>query len=1743
LTSTTISIGSGILTAGGTVTGSTSFTAGGTLDLGAYTHTGSVDFAGNAATISLAGGTITGSVDSTSSSNGTIVTSSGINIIKGDIGASYAVNLNIGNSAPLSLFGSNININSTTNNASSGDLVFWANNANVSGNFNSNRIGNYYGISSNSYNLDNVAITAIYMGSYNAGTLPIWNISGTSSIDVSSQIAGSNIILASNTTLTLMGTTTVNAPIKGNSSGDGTLVISPGSSNIVTLNGMIGNNNINRISNIHIDAGNIYVSENIYSDITYLSGLSSLYPANIIINGTIDFAGNNGLLEALSGITIDGSLISTGSTNASPSGIVNLGCNTTITGSLGSTNAPISTLTLATGANATISGSIISDSVSLQGKAILNATNNIMAKSLTIGNGKISMGGNISNTTGASNPTLLTFTANGRIELGTYTFYGDIDCAGFAVVIDQSKGGILTGSVLNNQNATSVIYTPISGYTINSSSGGAHYELRFDSNSSSTLTVQSSTLKILDTTNDSNLDNLSSGIGIIDLTNNTGSISIIGNIGDSYALNKIKWLDNNSIVLTNTSLRATDIEGGGAGSRIISTGIDFLAGTIGADSAITINNAATLTLHDNTTVNTTINGQSSNHGTLVINPGTSKTIDINKSIGANYNLYSTLLKTGTINLNSLNLSSDVEFNASDVTLNIKNSTITGNIDFDNQDNAIIYLEGSNVNGDIFSSPLTQNDYKGSVIVTGSSATTINTLGLNNSAIESLTVDDAASLNVGGVAYINSITLTASGAVNIDSVLNASTISVGSGLLQTGGNINSVSAGPSSISFTDNGTITSGSNGSAGIYASIDFAGNDSTVNASAIIGVVSTTAASTGNLNLEQGIYGNIGSSAHPLNSVTVSTKSDDTSHSHNLYTKTLNIGSGLGNSFVINSSKFAVDNIHINANDALIINGASTGGVIKNLTGDTGSIFITAHALESTNLSPDTLSVSTIVSTANSSINFHLNNTKSQSNLILGEDTIVDSGSITLSNNSYIFIASGKSLTATSSSTIKLGSGGYIADQIDTAALSQINTILGASAITSLSQNGGTFTSEFSGTLPQIGTNTKSLTNLILGGTSSTIHEIKGNIYALNTTIKAGPTIKLANNITIMGNVTLEDTVSINLQDKTLTIANSDLTITKTLNLAIKLTSSTQYGNISFTNPSNKINLSGAELTLTIDSSAYQLKKSDNIPILSKVQGDPSSLKIVDISHPSNKYIFASGIIAPVLTSSQTLRVATNLSAQLVEPLPKAKIATTISSISGIANNLGTQNTSITTSLTNLLNNYTSQSSGVRQFIDNITYLAENNKTQDLVDTTKRIVQSNSSVVNTNTRATTQNLFDTIKTRIIDVGLSYAGASNINTNTNLDTNRGINANTDINTNTNINTNINTNTNINRNINTNTETNINTNTNNNIDRENSDAHAKAKTRTKEIVSAGDELQELLPRDEAIANKARVKRYNDIWIQAITVDLKAGTTSSGNPFYSKLDGTIIGIDTKSEKLLVGAAAAFGQAKTKLKGAKSGDRITSAIFAMSLYGKLDITQNTYIRGAVSIALSTIKQKEKQIDILNATNYTAISKYQSQTLAGEIAIGTNYKTNNKSGIFITPELSLQQTNTSDNGYETISSYVPSYTQKRTSSRLDSAVGVNISKQFSLKMQQDILLIVPSLGIKATSMISSKEGALSKSITSTDITFLSAVSPQTKDKITLSPSIAITKGNIETVIGTNVVFSNKYRSISGSLKVKVGL
>ncbi|MDX1917059.1 MAG: hypothetical protein SFT68_03655 [Rickettsiaceae bacterium] len=82
---------------------------------------------------------------------------------------------------------------------------------------------------------------------------------------------------------------------------------------------------------------------------------------------------------------------------------------------------------------------------------------------------------------------------------------------------------------------------------------------------------------------------------------------------------------------------------------------------------------------------------------------------------------------------------------------------------------------------------------------------------------------------------------------------------------------------------------------------------------------------------------------------------------------------------------------------------------------------------------------------------------------------------------------------------------------------------------------------------------------------------------------------------------------------------------------------------------------------------------------------------------------------------------------------------------------------------------------------------------------------------------------------------------------------------------------------------------------------------------------------------------------------------------------------------------------------------------------------------------------------------------------------------------------------------------------------------------------MQQDILLIVPSLGIKATSMISSKEGDLSKSITSTDITFLSAVSPQTKDKITLSPSIAITKGNIEKVIGTNVVFSNK--------KVKVGL
>ncbi|NDB83448.1 MAG: hypothetical protein EB127_12080 [Alphaproteobacteria bacterium] len=1009
----------------------------------------------------------------------------------------------------------------------------------------------------------------------------------------------------------------------------------------------------------------------------------------------------------------------------------------------------------------------------------------------------------------------------------------------------------------------------------------------------------------------------------------------------------------------------------------------------------------------------------------------------------------TFTDTGTLELGSNTLTGSADFAGNSVTISMSGGTITGSVDSTSSSGGILTLSS------------------GTSSITGA---------------------------IGNSNNLTSVTLSGSASLTTSSIIKADTISLGSGTLTSGGDVTATS-----VTFTGSGAMDLRANT---LTSDLDFAGNNGTINASAILGTISTTTANTGNIILEQGIYGDVGTSAHPLNSVTLSTKSDDTTHSHKIYAKTLNIGSSLGNIFTIDNSDFNVENIYINANDALVIKSNASGSISKSLTGGNASLFITEKPLNSSNFAPSTISIPAIISMGASDIDNSINNTKNSSLLMIGEDTNITTGSITLADNSYIFIANGKNLTATSGSTISLGSGSYITDKIDPSLLTQVNTILSANSIATISQSNGSFTSKYSGILPQIGTSTNSLTNLILDGTSSVTHKLQGNIYALNTVIKQGPVVSLIGNTTILGNITLEDGASINLHNKTLTLTNGDLALTNTMNLAIKLTSKTEYGKIEFTNPSSKAYLAGSVLNLTIDSSSYKLASSDNLKIFSNIDLDPDSTKITDTSNPSVKYTFKNGTLS-IIPETKAATVA-RVTRFTITPTEHNNIKNNISQYKGSITNVAPV-------FEHIINNIDKASPNLQKFIQTIATLEEQNRGQEARSSIQRIVESNSKIIAQTTSATSSNLLDAIKGRIM--GISFMGSMN-------------------------------------------QTNINNQTTDSaISNKLSFNHQETEPPLQEVVSSGNEEEETYN----IADQ----KYSS-WVEVIGSQIKAGATGSDNPFIVNSSTIVAGLDSNiSNKLTLGIATALSNYKTKIKGEKNGDIAKAHTVAIGIYGKYDIFQNdifqnSYIRSSVSYALSEVKQQEKQIDPLNQINYTAIAKYKSQNITGEIGFGANYILD-KGNIIINPEISMQQSYSKDNGHDQISDYLPMKIDKKDSQRTDVGISLNIAKQLYIdttssnrfcasSTRSNPLVITPSFGIKYSHMLASKEGKISKTLEISDeVQAMSFTNPnpaeRAKYQLSLTPSVEIKQGYIQSILSFKTTLAAKYISLSGSVRVVVSL
>ncbi|MGC0372315.1 MAG: hypothetical protein DGJ47_001027 [Rickettsiaceae bacterium] len=272
----------------------------------------------------------------------------------------------------------------------------------------------------------------------------------------------------------------------------------------------------------------------------------------------------------------------------------------------------------------------------------------------------------------------------------------------------------------------------------------------------------------------------------------------------------------------------------------------------------------------------------------------------------------------------------------------------------------------------------------------------------------------------------------------------------------------------------------------------------------------------------------------------------------------------------------------------------------------------------------------------------------------------------------------------------------------------------------------------------------------------------------------------------------------------------------------------------------------------------------------------------------------------------------------------------------------------------------------------------------------------------------------------------------------------------------------------------------------------------------------------------------------------------------SPFYSKTIknaennfsgyssnsyGGIVGFDGKvDDQVILGASFAYSNAQIKHKNDKSGDRTKINSYMFSGYANIDLNKDWFLRGLITVGVSDVDNKERRV--ISDTEYgIANGHYRAKLFTTEARLAKEYKFNNDS--VITPALGASFTAIRDDSYqETGVAPTPlrSHAQK-TREKFDIIASLKFeSNKFDIR---GIELIPEIHGSVRYDLIGDKD-VIARTIEGLELP------DDTEHKAhqfygNLGFAIKAYKNDVEYGAIINSAFARRYRSIGGSLNIRV--
>ncbi|MDX1924315.1 MAG: autotransporter domain-containing protein, partial [Rickettsiaceae bacterium] len=879
-----------------------------------------------------------------------------------------------------------------------------------------------------------------------------------------------------------------------------------------------------------------------------------------------------------------------------------------------------------------------------------------------------------------------------------------------------------------------------------------------------------------------------------------------------------------------------------------------------------------------------------------------------------------------------------------------------------------------------------------------------------------------------------------------------------------------------VTFIEAGCLSSTS--ANGINGDVNFAGYNGTLTTIKIspvpmtpssYGAVTTTAKNTGNVVITGDTTGIIGASGLPIKSLTVATTIDAKNDGSDLYVTTLNVGGGNAHSYLLSGNAIGVTDVVLGKYDSLILSSASTPNISGTIIGsDAGNVtgnLIIGTTPDQTTLPATDIQVDTLVLSGGGNVDSDITPTKSPNIVMIASDiTIKSTGVLSAANSGVIFIANGQTLTD-ESGAVTLGTGAYISDQfsvgkITAGKITATNLQLSLAGLSNVSVGSGTYVTKAGGTLPQIGASGSALTNLVLSGTSSTIHKASGVIYATNTSLTNQATLKLTGNLDIQGDLTTEDETSLDLSTNTLTLSNNgSLTTTGTLNISTTLTSSAVYGQIAA--KSSKV--IGTTLVINITNDSYQPDPNTDFQLFSAVDGEPTSYTIIDNQNKNNVYSFLNGVMTfKNTTANGVITKTTTISKAQLE------INSIKSAINQLVLSFEPKLAPAKEVLNNLASKYETLNRNTQQFLRNI----KNTYNNSGVDTIKRVVntilyddtQHKSSRVN----ITHYDLMSSINRRLGSTFIS-----------NIATNSGANL-------------------------------------------------------KKFSDLGVEDGPISAGSEDSPNSYGA------WVDYGFSNAKQFDYAGAGGYYGRSKSYSFGADTLIDDLTrVGAVANMNLGATKIKDPFSDSRLTSRTYSFSLYGVRSLHYDFYVRW--DAFYSSTNSYSKSDMYWGDQKYTSYSTSKSIGLGAGAGLGFS-RIAPKTQIIISPEISLRKSYGMDNPYKRYYGYLNILFDQRESNTFEGAFSTSITRSFGLKTPDGVQNnITPYLSFGVAHKIQDRQGKTKRKIEGDDLEFTSENKPTLKTMFNVGAGVSIERGMFEYSGNLGAIYAKKFKSNSGSLKVKI--